>query len=624
MPRLEEHSPQSIKRSVAQMLQGGASEQEIDLYLSTYGMTAQDLPVSDKYTMGRAGYQTLGGMMGGVTAAEFGVTAPAIPAAVGLGSAIGGQIYDLTKEHRGEKVPETLAERAKSAQADFLLDVVSPAAINAGIYGVKKTFGYIGQKAKKAFKPAEYWVYKKFGVEPSAATATRSKGLAVAEHALGDFPMTSDILQTHAQKNIEELTIANRYLAQEYGPILSKEEIGVLLKKASPGVLDKYSTIYDKLFSRVSEDINTALAKSAFTKQKFGIPREVHSAVIPIKNTVGMLKTIIGESKLGPTSGVGKLAQELIRKAKSAGGGLTWNAIKKHRTKIGDMMRDPALVSTRNIQSGDLKRLYAALTQDMEAAAMAAGPKTHAKWRAANKYFEIKLTRDIPIIEDIIKKQYPEEVFDIVMRSSKKGGSRLRLLRKQLSPKEWDAIAGTVLGKLGVETAGAGTTLEPMFSPSTFMTRWKGLSEPAKRQLFKGTRYAKLVPELNDFVRVAGDMKAVEKLANTSRTGSVLMFFGLWQSGASALGGATGAALGGVGGAAVGAGSFYASSIAVPRLTAKLLVNPKFVRWLNQGIKIAKHNPNAMSTHLGRLMYLRFREDIQEDVDNIITSFLGE
>jgi hypothetical protein len=78
MPRLEEHSPQSIKRSVAQMLQGGASEQEIDLYLSTYGMTAQDLPVSDKYTMGRAGYQTLGGMMGGVTAAEFGVTAPAI------------------------------------------------------------------------------------------------------------------------------------------------------------------------------------------------------------------------------------------------------------------------------------------------------------------------------------------------------------------------------------------------------------------------------------------------------------------------------------------------------------------------------------------------------------------
>jgi hypothetical protein len=106
-----------------------------------------------------------------------------------------------------------------------LLDVVSPAAINAGIYGVKKTFGYIGQKAKKAFKPAEYWVYKKFGVEPSAATATRSKGLAVAEHALGDFPMTSDILQTHAQKNIEELTIANRYLAQEYGPILSKEEI---------------------------------------------------------------------------------------------------------------------------------------------------------------------------------------------------------------------------------------------------------------------------------------------------------------------------------------------------------------------------------------------------------------
>jgi len=556
-----------------------------------------------KYTLERAGWQALGGIAGGA-AAGTGTGGLATPVGIGLGSAIAGQAYDLAKEYLGQKTRETLQERSISAAQDFALDVISPIAISKGIYGLKKMGGGIVGKARGIFKPAEYDVYRKFGVKPSAAMATQSKGLAVAEHALSDFPMSSDIFQKHAQENIEQLTLANRFLAREYGPILSREEIGTLLKKASPNVLEHYSGVYDKLFSSVSGEIGSN-------------PQS-------IQNTVGMLKTLVAETSTGPNSGISNLASEIVKKAKKVGGGLPWDSIKKYRTKIGDMMKSPELVSTRNIQSGDLKRLYAALTKDMEEAALKAGPKIHARWRAANKYFELKLTRDIPIIEDIIKKQYPEEVFDIVMRSSAKGGTRLKLLRKQLSQREWDAVAGTVLGKMGEQIPSAGTAGERIFSPQTFMTNWLKLSESAKRALFRGGKYEKLVGELNDFVKVAGDAKAIELLANKSRTGSVLMFFGLWQSGSAALGGVVGGNIAGVPGAAVGAGSFVASSIAVPRLTARMLTSEKFVRWLNKGFQIAKENPNAMSTHLGRLMVLRFREDIQDDVDNLIKGFLGE
>jgi hypothetical protein len=586
---------QVVKGNIIKMLQQNASEQEIDIYVASQGMTSEDLQ-EDKHTFGRAAWQAVGGAVGGTLAAPGVVTTPV---GVGLGSAIFGQAHDIISEAEGRKVPETLPERALSAAEDFSLDVVLPVGISKAATIAKKGAGAVVGKARGVFKPGEYEAFRQFGVKPSAATATQSRGLAVAEHALGDFPITADILQKHAQKNIEQLTIANKFLAKEYGPILSREEIGTLLKKATPNVLERYTTIYEKLFSKVSEEIGTQ-------------PQS-------IKNTVETFKILLRESQEGPSTGVIGMAKEIAAKAKTHGGGLSWKAIKDHRTKIGDLMRDPTLVSTRNIQSGHLKRIYKALTMDMEEAALAAGEKSHARWRAANKYFETKLTRDIPILEDIIKKKYPEEVFDAVMRSSKKGGTRLNLLRKQLTEKEWDAVAGTVLGKLGIETPGAATRATEMFSPTTFMTRWKQLSTSAKRALFRGGKYESLSRELDKFVRVAGDMKAVEALANKSRTGSVLMFYGLFQSTA----GATGMVLSGPGGLATGVG-VGTMTVAVPRLTAKLLTNDKFVRWINQGFRIAKANPNAMSTHLGRLMYLRFNEDIQEDVDNVIRGFIGE
>jgi Tfp pilus assembly protein PilP len=595
---------EAVKKNVARMLIDGASAEEVDIYVASQGHSPESLK-EDKYTLDRSAWQTVGGVLGGVVASPGGVTTPV---GIGLGSAIFGQAHDLIKEKEGRKVPETVVERSKSAVEDFSLDVILPVGISKAGTAVKRGVVATGRGIKKVTGKVKdtsaYERFRKFGVSPSVATASQSRVAGVAEHALSDFPTSGDIVQRHAKKNIEQLTAANKFLAREYGPFLSREEIGTLLKKATPNVLEKYSEIYERLFSRVAEEIGAQ-------------PQSV-------KNTIGMFKTILGESKQGPSTGVIGMAKEIAAKAKANGGGLSWKALKDHRTKVGELMKDPALISTRNIQSRHLKRIYGALTMDMEEAAVKAGENVHAKWRAANKYFEIKTTRDIPILEDIVKKKYPEEVFDIAMRSSRKGGTRLRLLRKQLTDREWDAVAGTVLGEMGKQVPSAGTGVEAVFSPATFMTNWNKLSATAKKALFGGSRYRHLAKELDEFVRVAGDFKAIEQLANKSRTGSVLMFYGIYQSSMAAVGGIAGGSVGGVEGAVVGGASFVAMGLAGPRYTAKLLTNPKFVRWLNQGFKIAKTKPNAMSTHLGRLMYLRFNPSIQEDVDNIIRGMIGK
>lgn len=596
---------EAVKKNMMQMLREGANQTELDLYVASMGLTPDDLK-EDKHTLERAGYQALGGMAGGAVASPGVVSTPV---GIGLGSAFGGQVYDLKEELLGKKVKETLPEKMISGAEDFVLDVISPIALSKGIYGIKKVGGAVVGKARGIFRPAEYDVYKKFGIKPTAALATQSKGIAAAEHALGDFPLSADILQKRAQENITSLDFASKFLAREYGEVLSREELGILLKKASPNVLSRYDEIYDKLFTFVGRDIG--------------------SNPQPIENTVQMLRKLVRESQTGPSSGVLNLAKEMASKARPIPSlqrsmtneplveGLPWESIKKYRTKIGEMMRRPELVTTRNIQSGDLKRLYGAMTADMEKMAIGAGEKTHARWRAANKYFELKLNRDVPILEEIIKKKYPEEVYDIVMKSSPKGPSRLKLLKKQLSDNEWSAVVGTVLGELGTQTPGAATTAQRIFSPQTFMTNWSKISTQAKNILFRGKEYGGLVKELDDFVKVAGDMKQIEQLANKSRTGSVLMFYGLFQSAA------------GMGGAIVGGASGFATvtalgvtTVGLPRITAKLLTNEKFVRWINKGFQIAKSDPAAMSTHLSRLMVLRFRPDVQEDVDNLIRSIL--
>lgn len=591
----------STKRTIADMIIKGADQNEIDMFLASKKMTVDDLEES-KHTLMRAGVQTLGGMAGGALAAPAiaaGVGAAAVPIGIGLGSSMAGQAYDRYREMTGQAVPETPQQAAISAGEDFALDVISPIALSKGIYAGKKILSSIAEPARGMFKAAPLEQYTKVGVQPTAAQVTQSKGLGIVENVLSDYPFSSGPLQKRAQQNLEQLKVANEFLAKEYGDILEKGEFGLLLKGGSEKALERLSGTFDKLYSRVSSEIGADPQK--------------------LTNTVNTLKTLVAESKAGPSSGVVNLAQEIVTKAKENGGGLSWDALKKYRTKIGDMLRDPQLVSTRNMQSGDLKRLYAGMTADMEEAAANAGPKVHARWRAVNKYYDTKMARDVPILENIINKGYADDVWNVVMQSSNQGGQRLQTLRRNMKQEEWDAVAGTVLGRLGIANPSQQLHSGDLFSPGTFLTNWNKLSEPAKRALFSGGKYEPLFNELKEFVHVVGDIKNVEQLANKSKTGSVLMFYSLMNT----MGGAAGFAAGGTEGAAKGVAATTAMMVA-PYSLSKLMTSEKFVRWMADGVKIAKANPQAMSTHLSRLMVLRFEDEIQEEVNGVIRQIIGE
>jgi hypothetical protein len=524
---------------------------------------------------------TAGGLIGGAAAGipTMGLGAMAGAAAgAGLGGAMGNQLYDLAMEFLGNKAPETLKERGRGAVEDIAFNVLAGPAGEV----VGKVAGAVAGKvlAPGGRAAAERLArFRELGVRPTAGTITQGKMLGKFEKALAEMPFSSGVMGEATESTMRQLESANKFLASEYGSSLTKEEIGELMRaKVAPKALDRLSGVYNKLFSRVSEQIGS-------NPQAVG-------------NTAQTLRTLVQESQMGPRSGLIKLGEEIIGKAK-VNNGLPFEAIKRYRTQVGEMIKNPELLSARNIASGDAKRLYAALSNDMDAAASKAGIKAQASWRAANKYFENTLKTEAPALENIIKKKYDEDAYNIITQGTRLGGSRLRLLKKEMSPQEWGSVSGSVLGKLGVNQAGD-------FSASTFLSNYNKLAPEAKTALWGGTKYGDLAHSLDNLVTSMKDVRAIEALSNRSKTGSVVAFLNVFNA-------LTGYAAGGI-------PTSMGALILAPYASAKLVTSKPFVNWLGSGIKIAKVNPNGLANHMGRLAALA----VDDKTDSSLKEAIGD
>jgi hypothetical protein len=267
--------------------------------------------------------------------------------------------------------------------------------------------------------------FKEFGVTPTVAEMTGSRAATIAENALGDFPFTSSYFQKHAKKSLEELKFANKLIAEDFGGagegILTRQEEGTLLREGAEKAIGGLKEIYGKVFDFVGKGVGTQ--------------------PLPITNTATLLNDMTSRVGKEPINkNVLSIAGDVMKSAEMQGGGIPWEILKKWRTEVGDLLKDPMKLSQRDLNTGQLKQLYSAMTQDMEDAALKAGPQVHARWRAADKYFQVSMTRDVPLLEQIVSKGYDEEIRAAVMQSSKDGGSRLKVLKRRLSPDEFNAV----------------------------------------------------------------------------------------------------------------------------------------------------------------------------------------
>jgi hypothetical protein len=128
-------------------------------------------------------------------------------------------------------------------------------------------------------------------------------------------------------------------------------------------------------------------------------------------------------------------------------GKLPYEALKKLRTLVGNEISDSTIAS--DVPRSKWKPLYAALSKDMAAAAQEAGPKAEAAFVRANNYHRAGMKRLDDVLDPILKKGDPEDIFKAALSGTQEGATTISGVMKSLPPESKKAVAATMLQRLG-------------------------------------------------------------------------------------------------------------------------------------------------------------------------------
>ncbi len=305
---------------------------------------------------------------------------------------------------------------------------------------------------------------------------------------------------------------------------------------------------------------------------------------------------------------------------------LTYSEADAIRKAIGQEIAGSTVLAP-NPQIGELKKLYAALSDDVTNSL--SGQQKALYTSAAKGWSESRATID-QILEPTLGGKGNIKFDEIYRRTFKGGGESTKSLRevyRGLNATERETVTKTFIAKMGrvgdeALTEAGEIPLNPNFRMQTFITNWRKMPAESKDVIFQGQK--QLREDMDTFVRhVDRVLETNAAFANPSQSGPV----GLAAATAYlTLAGAAGAGIGYVAGSEDGealtaagggiAGLLLAAKSA--QWSARLMTNPSFVSWLARGTRV----PIAKTPeHFGRLSTLVANEpELAEDV----ATFLNE
>ena len=339
------------------------------------------------------------------------------------------------------------------------------------------------------------------------------------------------------------------------------------------------------------------------------------NAVVVPKNTIQALESlttpVAGAQKTTSALINPKLAQmreNLSADMQASGGQLPFKALRELRTKVGSML-DDALVS--DVPTGELKKVYKGLTQDLGEAAKAAGAEREFT-RQAN-FYRARMSRIDDVLDRVIGKgKQPEDIFKAINPTNPDQAGKLRATMRSLSESERKTVTEAMVNRLGKATPGRQDELGEIFSSNTFLTNWNKLSSQAKSMLFPSPPMRENVEHI---AKAADNIKRGAGIfANPSGTAGSFAAYSIYSSPMTALAagmvGGPPAAAGVLGAAGGAAGTAYVGS--------KMLTSPKVVEWLAKPVKSGEH-----AAHLARLgvLYSQITDpELKAELEKFVTS----
>lgn len=442
-----------------------------------------------------------------------------------------------------------------------VIGAMAPQAANAAISSAR------GSLAAKA--PQNLQTFKDVGASPSAGQATQNVFLQGLENLASKFPGGSGVMKSfieNQQRQIGGLSKTGTS-AEAAGRAI---ETGVT---GQGGFLDRTRATWQQLDNEVAKKIpKTSAFAPTNTVQALG------ELTTPLQ---GAERTTAG--LVNPK--VAAMNQNIADDLAANNGVMPFDALRALRSKVGSMI-DDSIVS--GIPSGEMKKLYGALSKDLESAATQAGAGQ--EFVRQNNYYRARMDRIESVLDRVIGKgKQPEDIFRTVNPTDPDQANKLRAVMRSLEPSERKVVTDAVVNRLGRAKAGKQDEIGEVFSSETFLTNWNRLSQGAKIQLFPSQPMRENVERI---AKVASNIRTGSGIySNPSGTAGSFAAYAVYMGPIAAIGGG----LGGV----PGAFASSAASAGTANLGAKMLTNPKIVEWLASPVNPAK--PGAAAIHLMRL-----------------------
>jgi len=263
-------------------------------------------------------------------------------------------------------------------------------------------------------------------------------------------------------------------------------------------------------------------------------------------------------------------------------GVMPYEAIRALRTRVGSML-DDALVA--GVPQGELKKLYGALSKDLEAAAAQAGASR--EFARQNQFYSARMSRIEDVLERVIgRNKQPEEIFKTLVPRDPDQAGKVRAVMRSLAPAERQVVSEAIVNRLGRAQPGKQDDLGELFSSEVFLSNWNRMSSAAKAQLFPNHAMRQNVEAI---AKAASQIRSGAGIyANPSGTAGSFAAYSVYGSPIASA--ATGS-LAPVAAAGAAMGTAY--------LGAKMLTSPKVVEWLARPVNPAK--PAELTAHLARL-----------------------
>lgn len=469
------------------------------------------------------------------------------PVVQGASAASGAAAASITNEAGGGPLAQTAAGIAGSLipSAGVIRDETVRRAFRGGEAGRQRV-----EQNIDTFDAA--------GTTPTVGQATESRFARGTESLLGRAPGSAGRIALKADTQATEIGAGLERVAAALTPRSSAERAG---RKIEAGVRESFLPRFRGRSRRLFDEVDRYLPADA---------------PVPLAATQRALDELAK-----PSQGVERASAALLTpkvqqireglQADLAGSNATtYESAKWLRSLVGRNLEESALIS--DIPKGQLRKLYGALTRDIEEAAKATGnPDALNALNRADRYYRAGLER-IDTIENVINRSGgPERIFAAATSGTREGATTLRALMQSLPEDAQKEVSATVLRRLGRANPGNQDDLGEVFSTSRFLTNWASMSPEARRTLFDrfGPDYRR---NMDQIAKVAANLRSGSQVfSNPSRTSDATIQ-------ASTVGGLMLALMTGQLGAAAAIGTGLGGA----RFAANVMTNPNFVQFLAQ------------------------------------------